>query len=69
MARLWAGLSHAMHCGARPYLHDDLDAVRVEEEVIAQPPVVLWPDPAVVEEVPLDVREELIDQLTRDGAN
>jgi len=56
----------ALHCGAR-HLHDDLDAVRIEEEVIAQPAVVLWPDLAAGEGVPLDVREELIEQLARDG--
>jgi predicted nucleotidyltransferase len=58
----------AMHCGARPYLHDDLHAVRVKEELIAQPPVLLWPKLAAAEEVPPDVREQLIEQLARDGA-
>jgi len=36
--------------------------------VIAQPPVVLWPNLAAAEEVPPDVREQLIEQLARDGA-
>ncbi len=56
-----------MHCGARPYLHDDFNAIRVKEEVIAQPPVLLWPNLAAAEEVPPDVREQLIEQLARDG--
>jgi predicted nucleotidyltransferase len=58
----------ALHCGARPYLHDDFNAVHMEEEVIAQPPVVLWPNLAAAEGVPRDVREELVERLARDGA-
>jgi hypothetical protein len=57
-----------MHCGARPYLHDDLHAVRVKGKLIAQPPVLLWPNLAAAEEVPPDVREQLIEQLARDVA-
>jgi hypothetical protein len=33
----------ALHCGVRRYLHDDLRAVRLRDEVIAAPPVQLWP--------------------------
>ena len=58
----------ALHCGARPYLHDDFNAVHLEEEVIAQPPVVLWPNLAAAEGVLRDVREELVERLARDGA-
>lgn len=57
----------AMHCGVRPYLHDDLNTIRLQEEVIAQPPVLLWPNVAA-EKVPRDVRTQLIEQLARDGA-
>ena len=35
----------AEHCGLRPYLHDDLGLIRLTPEVIAQPPVMLWPEP------------------------
>jgi predicted nucleotidyltransferase len=33
----------ALHCGARPYLHDDLTAITLDSGVIRQPPVELWP--------------------------
>jgi predicted nucleotidyltransferase len=53
----------ARHCGARHYLHDDWDSVRLSDKLIANPPVVLWPRTAAVDSVPPDVRAELIDQL------
>ena len=33
----------ALHCGRRPYLHDDLDAIRLNSTVVLSPPVTLWP--------------------------
>jgi uncharacterized protein DUF6932 len=33
----------ARHCGRRPHLHDDLDALTLSKNVIAAPPVTLWP--------------------------
>ena len=33
----------ALRCGVRRYLHDDLRTVRLRDEVIAAPPVKLWP--------------------------
>jgi predicted nucleotidyltransferase len=56
----------AMHCGKRPYLHDDFEAIRLPKEVITQPPVLLWPDPAAAQEVPTDVHEQLIEQLAKE---
>lgn len=56
----------ALHCGLRPYLHDDFDSVRLEKDLIAQPPVVLWPKGTAMPEVPADVREQLIEQLAGD---
>ena len=56
----------AMHCGERPYLHDDFNAVRLKKEVITQPPVLLWPEPAAAQEVPADVHEQLIEPLVKD---
>jgi predicted nucleotidyltransferase len=41
----------ALHCGRRPHLHDDLGDVRLSPEVIAAPPVQLWPQ--VVRRCPL----------------
>jgi hypothetical protein len=56
----------ALHCGERPYLHDDLNAVHLKKEVIAYPCVVLWPILAAATEVPPDVHEQLIDHLAKD---
>jgi hypothetical protein len=45
----------ALHCGRRPYLHDDLKTVQLSDSLIAAPPLELWP--AVVRrcEMPADV--------------
>ena len=56
----------ALHCGLRPYLHDDFNSVRLKEDVIAHPPVVLWPDPAAKQGVVADVHEQLVRQLAKD---
>jgi hypothetical protein len=55
----------ALHCGQRPYLHDDFDTIRLKKEVITHPPVVLWPDLATTRDVPPDVHEQLIEQLAK----
>jgi predicted nucleotidyltransferase len=47
----------ALHCGRRPYLHDDLEAIHLNANVVLTPPVTIWP---VVErriELPPDVEE------------
>ena len=53
----------ALHCGRRPYLHDDLATVRLADSLIAAPPLELWP--VVVRRcmVPADV-ERLLTDLT-----
>ncbi len=33
----------ARHCGRRPHLHDDLDAMVLSHAIIETPPVTLWP--------------------------
>jgi len=50
----------ARHCGRRPFLHDDLDAVTLDAAVVAAPPLELWPE--VVRRLPLprDVEARLI---------
>lgn len=55
----------AMNCGQRPYLHDDFSAVRLKEEVIARPSVVLWPDLTASPDTPRDIHEQLIEPLTK----
>jgi hypothetical protein len=57
----------ALHCGRRPYLHDDLQTVRLEEDLIRAPPIQLWP--AIVARVPVpgDVELELLCPLRGDA--
>lgn len=50
----------ALHCGQREYLHDDLEAVELEEELIADPPVVLWPEVWARVEVPSDFERTVL---------
>jgi hypothetical protein len=58
----------ALHCGRRPYLHDDLKTVRLADALIAAPPLELWP--AVVRRctVPADV-EQLLASLAEPHNN
>ena len=50
----------ALHCGRRPYLHDDLDTVRLDENLVLAPPIELWPQVVVRVSVPEDVERELL---------
>ncbi|HEX8619642.1 MAG TPA: UPF0158 family protein [Thermoanaerobaculia bacterium] len=45
----------AQHCGN--HLNDDLDVLRLPHELIANPPLVIWPQAAVHGELPHDVLE------------
>ena len=47
----------ALHCGRRPYLHDDLDAIRLNSSLVLSPPVTLWPHVARRSQLPPDVEE------------
>ncbi|MDQ3419600.1 MAG: hypothetical protein M3541_12615 [Acidobacteriota bacterium] len=47
----------ALHCGRRLYLHDDLDAIRLNSAVILSPPVTLWPSVERRGKLPPDVEE------------
>ena len=55
----------AMNCGRLPDLHDDFSAVRLKEEVIARPSVVLWPDLTASSDTPRDIHEQLIEPLAK----
>ncbi|MCP4404702.1 MAG: hypothetical protein GY801_46295 [bacterium] len=55
----------ALHCGRRPYLHDDLKSIRLSEELIATPPIELWPRIVHKISVPSDIEEYLILPLSR----
>ena len=53
----------ALHCGRRPYLHDDLDAVRLAPELVAAPPIVLWPIIRASVRIPPDIEDGLLRPL------
>jgi predicted nucleotidyltransferase len=52
----------ALHCGRRPHLHDDLDAIRLNGTLVLSPPVTLWPFVERRGQLPPDV-EELVAAL------
>ena len=58
----------ALHCGQRPYLHDDLQVVRLADDRVRAPPIELWP--AIVARVPVpeDVEQELLRMLRGNGS-
>lgn len=47
----------ALHCGRRPYLHDDLGAIRLNSAVVLAPPVTLWPSVERRGQLPPDIEE------------
>jgi predicted nucleotidyltransferase len=51
----------ALHCGQRPYLHDDLGEIKLPEALVSKPPLELWPE--VVARVPLP--EDVVEKVTR----
>ncbi len=56
-------LCHAQHCGQRDHLNDDLHIVTLSQELIAGPPVELWPEVSRRLSVPTDVEETLLNKL------
>lgn len=55
----------ALHCGRRPYLHDDLNAVRLPKSLIIAPPIELWPHVVTRASMPEDIEQDLIAALER----
>jgi len=53
-------LCHAQHCGQRDHLNDDFHIVTLSQELIASPPVELWPKVIRRLSVPADVEEALL---------
>jgi hypothetical protein len=51
----------ARHCGARPHLHDDLDDVHLDPELIAAPPVTIWPQLVRRRALPADLEAMLVE--------
>jgi hypothetical protein len=58
---------HAQNCGHREHLNDDLQVVTLANELIAAPPVILWPNVVRRVTVPSDVEELLLTKLERVG--
>lgn len=53
----------ALHCGWRPYLHDDLSTIRLPSTLIAAPPIELWPEIVIRRMAPPDVEALLLGPL------
>jgi hypothetical protein len=51
----------ALHCGARPYLHDDLGTIELPATLVARPPLDLWPTVERRCDLPADVARLLAD--------
>ncbi|HVR84365.1 MAG TPA: hypothetical protein VMU54_08645, partial [Planctomycetota bacterium] len=49
----------ALHCGRRPHLNDDLNTLRLDEGLIADPPLILWPEWKARPGVPEDALNHL----------
>ena len=62
-------LCRARHCGAVPHLADDLDAVSLPADLVAAPPVELWPTVVALSAVPDDVERLLLAPLRADGSS
>jgi hypothetical protein len=58
-------LCRARHCGLRDHLNDDLDIVTLSGELIAAPPIDLWPDVIRRVPVPPDVEAIVLAELER----
>jgi len=56
----------AQHCGLRPHLNDDLQVVTLSKDLLASPPVELWPKVARPLTLPADVEEILLTKLEQD---
>lgn len=59
-------LCRAQHCGQRDHLNDDLQIVTLSQELIASPPVDLWPKVVRRLSVPADVDDALLNKLEQD---
>ena len=56
-------LCHAQHCGQRNHLNDDLHVVTLSQELIASPPVDLWPKVIRRITIPADAENILLTEL------
>jgi hypothetical protein len=56
----------AQHCSSREHLNDDLHVVTLSEQLIAAPPITLWPQVVRSNAVPPDVEALLLTELERE---
>jgi hypothetical protein len=56
----------AQHCDQREHLNDDLHIVTLSNDLLASPPVDLWPEVVRRLTVPIDVEKILLTELERD---
>jgi predicted nucleotidyltransferase len=61
-------LCRARHCGQRQHLNDDLHVVTLGPELIASPPVELWPHVVRRIAVPADTEALLVTELEKEGS-
>jgi hypothetical protein len=59
-------LCQAQHCGQTDHLNDDLHIVTLSQELIASPPVDLWPKVVRRVSVPADVDDALLNKQEQD---
>jgi hypothetical protein len=59
-------LCQAQHCGQQDHLNDDRHIVTLSQELLASPPVELWPKVVRRLSVPPDVDEALLNKLEQD---
>jgi hypothetical protein len=53
----------ALHCGLRPFLHDDLATIQLDRALIAAPPLDIWPTVVIRTALPDDVLQGLVEPL------
>lgn len=56
----------ALHCGRRPYLHDDLETISLDGSLILAPRIELWPQIVARVPVPTDMEQALLLPLRED---
>ena len=58
--RPWIRAScQALNCGRNQYICDDLDSIRLDSDVVAHPPVVLYPQIIIQTQLPEDLSDAL----------
>lgn len=59
----------ALHCGQRPYLHDDFGDIKLPKSLITNPPLQLYPQIVATVTLPSDIEQGLIIPLKEQNLN